>query len=803
MPRPASKGMLIASVRDFGGGWNVADAEYNLSSRFLPVADNIAIGIDNTLSPRSGYAFKYNFRNGTVYSPVNITANITTFTAGYVTLTITGHGFSNGNHITLSGIASAINGIPAAELNRTHGVYVVDANTLRIQTRTTAASASAVSTSYTYVRDTHTLAGNIIESAFFQDYVIAMDDNGEIARVHPATDVISQLWNISLAYATAGNPRGWGPCSHFSYDTWKQTLVVVNGRLNDKPIEIDNTRPSLGPTQYLVDPATSSNTFVYSADYVLTHSNYMLLIGANNPNTPSTNTPTMIEISAAGTNGVFTSNPAPDDAVQIDISKVTSTVDPRITGVSTIRDNVFISLYDTALLGQLGIYSGAIHKPEFKDQLPQHGSLNHRVIHNIGNDLFMCDYAGVPAFSQSSISSVIVPERLSQLIDPAINKHFSRLSNDTLRYDAWAVFNTRDRQYMLSVPKFDSSSAFNLREDGIYCVSDLSPYSVVIGLANNHGLSAGDYVTVSGATTFSALDAADINGERRVVGIVDENTFLFKVGAIPTVSGINGGGSSINIAPINDENIMYVYQYNPSLKIRRWTRYRQLKFDTGCRAKDGTIYFFRDGKCYEWGTSDKNYHADELNEYDSVWAAATAYTVGKRVRQTTGAGTTYVCIVAHTSTGTFADDVETSENWEIYKGLPISWVAETPWSDYGKRLYKKINKYLTCDSTGTGKFRIDAFVDNIYRELLAEELSSASITDYAVYAATQSFIGGDAGGFGAGEQSYGLGLRTREQHNYEFPFECKFAKLRYSGATTEKLRIVASHMLYQLGSIYR
>lgn len=804
MPKAKATGLKTASLRDFGGGWNVADAEYNLSSRFLPLADNIEIGVDGSVGPRFGYRLDFEFRDGITYNPVNITANITTNTGGYVTLTITGHPFANEDHITISGIASAINGIPASELNGTHGVLVVDANNIRIQTRTTATSTGAVSRSYTYVRDTNTLSGRIIECAFFQNYIIVMDDRGEIARVNQYTGVKAAIWNIALAYGTAGNPRGWGPCDHYSFDTWRQTLIVVNGRNNDKPIEIDNERPSLAPTQYLVDPATSSNTYVYSADYVLTHGNYLLLVGANNPNTPSTNTPTLVEISAEGTSGVFTGNPAPDDAVQIDLGRVTTTVDPKITGASSIRDEVWISFYDTAMLGKLGIYESSIHKPDFKDQIPQHGALNHRVTKNVGNDLFTCDYAGVPAFTQSLQSGAIVPERLSELIDPALVTHFARLDPDTLKKEVWGIFNTRDRQYMLFVPKFDSASEFDGDNNGIYCLADLASYSIVLVRAEGHTVAAGDYVVVSGASSISGLGASDINGTRRVVEVIDKNTFLMQVGAVPSVLGVSGGGTSILFAPVNDEHIGYIYKYYPKLKVKRWTRYRDLKFDAGCLSKDGTVFFARDGKIFSWGTNDRAYPADAMREWDYVWTTATTYVEGERVRETSSSSITYICVQSHMSSGTFASDVvDNQDYWIEYKGLEIDWAAETPWSDFGQRPYKKICKYIKEDTTGTGRFKVSVFVDNIHRDRKAQELSPLEEVDYAATAVSQEFVGRDVGGFGAGMQNYGTGLRTREQLNFEFPFECQLAKIRISGRTAEPIRIVGLTLLYQLGSIMR
>jgi hypothetical protein len=393
---------------------------------------------------------------------------------------------------------------------------------------------------------------------------------------------------------------------------------------------------------------------------------------------------------------------------------------------------------------------------------------------------------------------------LSQLVDPAMIAHFARLSENTLRYEAWAVFNTRDRQYMVNVPKFDTSSVFAGNADGIYILSDLSPYSVVLVAATAHTVAAGDYVVVSGATAITGLSAANINGTRRVVAVIDKASFLMSVGTTPTASGINGGGTSISFAPVNDENITYVYQYNPALKIKRWTRFRGTEFTAGVISRNGTMYVARDGKLFEWGTSNKAFTADAIKEWDYTWAASTAYAVGDRVKQSSSAVPVYVCHTAYTSSGTFTSNVvDNPDNWDVYVGRPITWIAETPWSDYKRRMYKKINKYLRCDTVGYGEFRVEAFVDNIYREQMASQLSPLDAVDYNVAVVHQDFVARDVGGFGAGDQNYGLGLRTRDQLNLEFPFECFLVKLRFTGSTTEKLSIVGLSMLYQLGSIYR
>ena len=132
MPRGVANPMKTASIRDFGGGWNVADTEFNLSSKFLTVADNVLIDIDNSISPRPGYKLLHTLRDGVEYAPVNLTSNWAVSASGWIDITITGHSFVNGNHITISNVIGDLNGIPNAELNRTHGLRRIDANTIRI-----------------------------------------------------------------------------------------------------------------------------------------------------------------------------------------------------------------------------------------------------------------------------------------------------------------------------------------------------------------------------------------------------------------------------------------------------------------------------------------------------------------------------------------------------------------------------------------------------------------------------------------------------------------------------------------------
>ena len=785
------------TIRNFSGGWNVADSEHNLASKYQVVSDNIFVGVNGAIQPRYGYRLLHDLKQGTETSyEVNVTVTPTNSSPIIQITWPSAVPFSNGNHIRFP-TAVVVAGL-AAPLFGSYVVYNKSGSTFQIQARNNSTSGTAVTgVAISVIVDTHLLGGTILEKAYFQDHILVFSDTGEIIKISEA-NVATRIWDTVIAQALSGNPIGWRqganeqPLTNISYDTWRQTLIVVNGRDNDKPIEIDLTRSPA--VQFLVDPATASNTYVYPADFVQSFASYILMYASNNPNAGLNLTLTLVDLSAKNTSGVFTGNPSPDDATQIDLGRLTNTIDPLIKGVGIIRNQVFVGFYDSGMLGKVGIYNGAIHEPDFSDQIPQHGTLNNRVIVNIGNDLLMCDYAGVPAFALSQASGVIVPSRLSQLIDPELNRHLARLSPTTTSQKVFAVYNIRERQYMLSVPKFDENSAFTGVNNPFFASPEFEGTNNLVVNQPAHGLSENDWVDISGAVDIGPIAAADVNGRRRVVGAIDENYFIIEIGGLIPSEGFNGGGNVVQFAPVNDENIMYVFIYNQELRIRRWTRYRGLKFKASTVSKDGKIFFCTDSKIYRMGTGASPLYADAMEDYDErVWAAGKSYPVGHRVLDGT---TVYVAQTAHVSAGASfaAARADNPLLWEVFTGYAIKWVAETPWSDYSDRMAVKVNSMMQFDVQDKGRFTFSVYVDNIYRDGLTLARTPAASVD---------FVGGNTGGFGSGAQSYGGGRRTKEQKIFNFPFRAKIAKLRMEGLSKEKLEINAISMMYQKGSVYR
>ncbi len=87
-------------------------------------------------------ANSFTFTTSTSAAAQTLAANPISTTNGSTTVTITqaAHGLATGASVTLAGVAGAINGIPAAELNATHTITVTGANTYTITTTTAATS---------------------------------------------------------------------------------------------------------------------------------------------------------------------------------------------------------------------------------------------------------------------------------------------------------------------------------------------------------------------------------------------------------------------------------------------------------------------------------------------------------------------------------------------------------------------------------------------------------------------------------------------------------------------------------------
>ena len=776
-----------AQIRDFSGGWNVADTDLNLISKFQVVSDNINRGSDGSFTPRWGTGLFADAGLGTVTDHgLNAFTNIgTTNTEAVINISWTSHPFSNGEHITLSGVTD-VGGIPAADINRTHGILVVDANNFSIAARHAATSTTTqAATLINAVQDDHICGGNVIHMRYFNRKIIAFTDIGELFTVDAEAN-ITRIWDYSKAETLSTGLLPTRECDLISSTTWKSNAHSVNGYNKDKPLTIDEDFA----VEYLVDAATSSNAAVPRADYIISLQGYVGMARTEYGNT-------MVELSAYKTNGTFTRDGTdPSDSIEVDLGGLTSTVDPVILGINKLRNKMFVSFYDQSMLGSLGIYDSAEHDPDFTDTIAEHGTVSHRTMVALGNDILMADYAGVVSVGLSTQSGTFIPTRLSAFIAPEISAHLSSLKEETLQKKCFAVFNKNDRQYMLFIPKCDEV-AQSLVEDPIYFTPDLGVVNRVHVRAKNHRLFSGSYITVAGCAIIGSAAADQFNGIRKVIAVIDKDNFIMEVSSVPTQQAIlEGGGASITITPINDETICYAFEFNRELGIRRWTRHRGMDFRCACVSQRGTLFLAKGNKIFYYGSQSTPLYADNVNNYDDAsWSTSTAYVVDHKVLDTAN-NVVYICTIAHTSasSGTFSDDrVANSDNWVVYDGEAIVWALETPWSDMNKRGTVKNIKAVKHDANGSDRFTFSMFTSKIYHDLSTYNLAPKRSMD---------FVGSEAAGFGVGNPSgFGSGRRTREEVRWPMPCRGQLFKLRYDGATKEPVRIISTTMYYQDGNI--
>lgn len=772
------------TIRDFGGGWNVSDSDLNLNSKYQPISDNVVRGIDGSLSVRQGVALYTDFQDGDETIREG-TFNIEVFdTHPHVFITIVGHGLSNGDHLTLSGMDVDFNGISASSINGTHSVIVEDSDTLKIYTNEIATADANIDKYMTAVLDDHLLGGNIIHTHYFNRRLLVFTDIGEVGTVADDGTRV-RIWGADIAEQLTPGLVPTRRCTHWSSDTFKSTVIACNGHDKDKPIQIfDNFQ-----TEFLVDKATHSNASVPKADYVVCLQRYVCFIRTEFGDP-------FIEFSAAGTDGTFTRESDPVDAAEVDLSMITGSVEPVLLGGAAIRDKLYTAFYDKGMIGTLGVYNtNGDHVPDFSDTISEHGTISHRTMVSLGNDVLMCDYAGVPSVTISQQSGIFVPVRLSELIAPALQKHLSSLGEDLLRTKAFAVYNRNDRSYMLFLPIYDPKT-YPVPTDPFVFNDELRKKGYALMNFPGHTLFEDSYIRISGATSVGGLDAGQINGTRRVVSVVDDNAVVVELGGAPTSNDItSGGGNNVTVRTINNETIVYVFEYNREFKIRRWTRYRGWNFDCGATSQRGKLFLCKGLKVYRMGDNEIPVHADFVDDYDYIeWQNNELYSQGMRVRDQTS-NIVYICNETHTSpsTGTFADNrAAYLDRWSVYEGEPIKWAVETPWSDMRERGRYKINKYISFDSEGYDNFTVSAFVNKIRNDPATNDLMPIR---------SLQFQAGESGGWGVQlPGNFGGGRRTRDQKVWPFHVRGKLIRWRYEGRTTKRVRIISHTMYYTLGN---
>jgi len=345
--RAATRVIKTTTLRDFGGGLNVADTDLNMSPRFARVSENIETTLDGSRAVRG----------------------------------------------------------PARHLA------------------------------------TVNVEANVVNHTYFNGFVISVMDNGSIWKIDGAGNSEQMLLYPGLTKAW---PAG---VTYVSFTVQNSDLIIQNGR--DKPLIVAGAASNslYMKVSYLVDLGTLSNINTPIGKFVVSHGQYTIVSGI--PDRPS-----VLSISARNTSGTFLNDPAPNDAVEIDVGARVAQRSAEIIGLLSHRDKLLVMFQGGILPMLLGVYSGSpeVHTPTDEGFITDYGGIAHRAMQSIGDEAFFADSTSVSVLRRTSLTNTVKPERASQLIDPLLIASMNSLTPQQMQQYVFAITDQRNKRYMLFVP---------------------------------------------------------------------------------------------------------------------------------------------------------------------------------------------------------------------------------------------------------------------------------------------------------------------------------------------------------------
>ena len=290
--------------------------------------------------------------------------------------------------------------------------------------------------------DTSAVLDRIINCFYFSGNIIVVGNNGKLVRVD-ASGAVYEIWSDDWANNLPGNPTGWTTTNFASFAVFNGSLIVCNGV--NKPLIIDSNINC----QHLTDPANGSNANTPICKYVTAHARYLVMAG--DPTAPST-----IHITSTDTSGVFVGDDSPNDAVSINLGSRVPIGGDTIKGIGSFRTSLLVFFDEVVLPGTLGVFTSTDHTPTFTDSMEGHGSLSHRVIQTIGEDVLFADQNGVSSVSRALFTGATRPDRFSQLVDPEIQSDINDLTTTAALEDrTFSIYDSQANDYMLFIPNHD------------------------------------------------------------------------------------------------------------------------------------------------------------------------------------------------------------------------------------------------------------------------------------------------------------------------------------------------------------
>lgn len=314
----------------------------------------------------------------------------------------------------------------------------------------------------------------IIAMEYYNTAIIAVGKNGKIASIN-ASGVATLRWDATIAdnsVAPSGNnsPSGWSTGLTFaSFTQFAGDLIICNGV--DKPLRM---QPNYACT-YLYDAGTASNVHVPIAKFCTTCNNYLILA-----NTPTDKTTLYIGMKAVA--GTFVGDPGVDnDAVNFITNTYVNRGSPDITGIAAFRDVLMVSFNETLLAIKLGIYetSGThpAHIPDVEDVIENYGSISHRCLVPLGDDILFLDQAGMAGVQRATLTAKLSPTRESTLIGADLQQTLAPFTQAQLEQYVFAIHDRIAQHIMFFVPKSDVVTTSTDNNVFVYCFDRLQKFN--------------------------------------------------------------------------------------------------------------------------------------------------------------------------------------------------------------------------------------------------------------------------------------------------------------------------------------
>ncbi len=287
---------------------------------------------------------------------------------------------------------------------------------------------------------------HIVDMEYFSASIVSVLDTGTVIAI-AGDGTKTVIWSPSIASSLPGSPAGWSNnLDSIDFVPFKQELIIHNGI--DKPITINRALV----TTYLQDLATGSNVNVPVGKYGCVVSNYHVVAGFDNNPTLS---PTLVYISAVGTAGTFPGDPAPNDAITIDVGAFAPQGAITIRGIAGFRQNLLIFFQDQTVIVKLGTYNSAgVHEPFFPDTMPTFGILGHRCVVPVENDLLFAGLQGMASSRRNllSVSGTLESQSLSERVEPAYKAAIGNLTDAQQLKQCFQVYDKLSHDMLLFTP---------------------------------------------------------------------------------------------------------------------------------------------------------------------------------------------------------------------------------------------------------------------------------------------------------------------------------------------------------------